>query len=163
MVVAAVAVGLLFRSGGNAAPWPFLIALGGAWATVPDTESISVLLGAALPLALAAVPLGYTRSGTLGGGAAGLLSALVAFSEAGPRSAAAIGAIGSLTMTAFWRNDRLSWLAHLALVGFWSRVAGRASSGPKALVWGLAGTAVILGARALWRYALRRRNHERFR
>ncbi|HJU81969.1 MAG TPA: hypothetical protein VJ796_09505 [Acidimicrobiia bacterium] len=163
IVVATVAVALLFRSGGHVAPWPFLIALGGAWATVPDTESISVLLGAALPLAFAAVPLGYTPIGPFGGGAAGLLSAVVALSEAGSRSAAAVGAIGALTMTAFWRNDRLSWLAHLALVGFWSRVAGRTSSGPQALVWGLAGTAVILGARALWRYSLRRRNPERFR
>lgn len=163
LVVPTVAVALLFRSGGNAAPWPFLIALGGAWATVPDIESISVLLGAALPLAFAAVPLGYTRIGPFGGGAAGLLSAIVVLSEAGSRSAAAIGAIGALTMTTFWRNDLRSWVAHLVLVGFWSRVAGRTSSGAEALVWGLAGTAVILGASALWRYSFGRTNPERFR
>ena len=162
IAVGAAAIGFSFGHYRQDAVWPFVVSLGGAWAAVPDTESISVLLGAALVFALVNRPLSWTRSTWYGGVAAGALSALVALTEAPTRPAAVIGAIGALAVSALWRTQPGAWALHVALVWFWSRVASRSISGIGALTLGLVVTLALVGSFLAWhRFMTKRQGSQR--
>lgn len=151
LVVLAVTTGTLFSDGRKEIPWLFFISIGGAWATVPDTEAISVLLGAALPLAFASYPLAKLTNSWVGGALAGLLSALVIVSEAGGREGAIVGATGAIAVAAVPGEGRLRLVRHLILVAWWSRVAGRSSSGAVAVAMGVGFTVAALACELFWR------------
>ncbi|MGI8516305.1 MAG: hypothetical protein ACR2NT_14480 [Acidimicrobiia bacterium] len=151
VVVLAVTTGALFSDGRKENPWLFFISIGGAWATVPDTEAISVLMGAAFPLAIASYPLSKLTNNWVGGALAGLLGALVVVSEAGGRAGAVVGAAGAIAVAALPGEGSLRLVRHLILVAWWSRVAGRFSSGAAAVAMGVGFTLVALGCELFWR------------
>lgn len=151
VVVLAVTTGALFSEGRKENPWLFFISIGGAWATVPDTEAISVLLGAAFPLAFASYPLAKLTNNWVGGALAGLLGALVIISEGGERVGAVVGATGAIAVAALPGEGSLRLVRHLILVAWWSRVAGRFSSGAVAVAMGVGFTLVALGCEHFWR------------
>lgn len=146
-----LAIGQLFRRGREESAWIFLISLGGAFATVPDTESISVLLGLTLPLAIASEPLRLTSSSSLGGALVGVLSAIVVVTEGVARTGSVIGAAGAMAVAALPGEGRIYLIRHLVLVAVWSRIAGRLPSGLAALAIGLSFTITLLGAEWIWR------------
>ncbi|MGI8517458.1 MAG: hypothetical protein ACR2ME_03815, partial [Acidimicrobiia bacterium] len=151
VVILAVTTGALFSGGRNENPWLFFISIGGAWATVPDTEAISVLMGAAFPLAIASYPLAKLTNNWVGGALAGLLSALVIISEGGERVGAVLGAAGAVAIAALPGEGSLRLVRHLILVAWWSRVAGRFSSGATAVAVGIGFTLVALGCELFWK------------
>lgn len=151
VVVMAGAGAALFRANTGEGAWMFLVSIGGAWATVPDTEAISILLGSAFPLAIAAFPLRFLASGPLGGGLAGLLGALVVISEAGGRGGSVVGAAGALAVAALPGRGRSRFLRHVLLVALWSRIAGRLPSEFSAFAVGTLLTLLVLGSELLWR------------
>ncbi|MCA1735250.1 MAG: hypothetical protein LC739_03795 [Actinobacteria bacterium] len=151
VVVLAVTTGALFSDGRKENPWLFFISIGGAWATVPDTEAISVLMGAAFPLAIASYPFAKLTNNWVGGALAGLLGALVVVSEAGGRAGAVVGAAGAIAVAALPGEGSLRLVRHLILVAWWSRVAGRFSSGAAAVAMGVGFTLVALGCELFWR------------
>lgn len=151
VVVLSAAAGALFADGRKENPWLLFISIGGVWATVPDTEAISILLGAAFPLAFASYPLARLTNSRVGGALAGLLSALVIISEAGGRVGALAGASGAVAVAALPGEGTIRLVRHLVLVAWWSRVAGRFSSGAAAVAMGVGFTLVALGCERFWR------------
>jgi hypothetical protein len=156
IVIVASATANLFgeRRMGNA--WFFLISLGGVWAAVPDTESISFLLGLTALLVFASLPLRWATSSWWGGAIAGGLAAMVLLAGAGQRVGAAIGAAGALAVVALPGADGTTRLVrHLVLVALWSRVVARVQDGLGALALGVGLTLVVIAAEALLRRRLR--------
>jgi hypothetical protein len=81
-------------------PVLFLISVGGVYATVPDTEVVRALVGAAIPLAIVGWPLRAARLGAGGTAAAiGWLLWVAAFEGYG-RPGSIIGAFGALALLA---------------------------------------------------------------
>lgn len=137
-------------------PVLWLIAVAGLYWTVPDTERVRPLIGAALPLAFTGWPLRFSRMGA-GGISAGiaLLTWVAAFEGRG-RPGSIVGAVASLglfvvepigRMLAKGRIASLSrslglgafeWCvvgAQLIVVGYASRVAGFADTGGDAFLF----------------------------
>lgn len=140
-------------------PLPFLISLLGIYATVPDTESVLVLIGVSGPLAIAWRPLGWARPRWAGAAVMTAITALAVVSAGRGRESSIIGALAALAVIGLvacqgWPGPTAALLVHLGLVGWWSRVAGRADSGETALLVGLAMTVPV--AALCWLLARRR-------
>jgi hypothetical protein len=123
-------------------PALYVVTAAGVFAAVPDTEEAAVLLGAAVPPALAAWPLGRARLGPGGAGAAAALLVWVAAVGGRGRQPSIVGAVACLGLLATLPAGR--WLArrwtgrpdravahpvtllvtHMAVVAVASRVAG---------------------------------------
>ncbi len=155
LTIAAVSYGLIKnRSRPELAP-ALALSLAGVWATVPDTEVISVLLG----VTSAMVWLWWPRQllPLRAAGALGIATVAAASGAAGSvgRPGAYVGAFGALAALALlsWPRRSISpwwsFAAHAALVIGWSRVAGLSRSAPTALAIGVGLTAVV-GAATLW-------------
>jgi hypothetical protein len=149
-LVAAAAVALLFGKPRAENPWLFFISLGGVWATVPDTELISLLLGLTVPLAVASLPMRWSTQSWWGGVLAGALAAIVVLLQSGDRAVAAIGATGALAVAALPGRGMPGLLRHLILVMFWSRVAAHQANAWSALALGVGFTILATGAETLW-------------
>jgi hypothetical protein len=168
LVVIAVGGPLISSFDENASPSPLPIVLlaisvGGAWATVPDTEEALVLLGAMLAPTLLAWPLRIARLGPVGAHA--LVAWLLWVTAWGGRGRAGsvIGAAAGLGLLvvaplASWLAHRrgvstsgwagfLLIVSHIALVVFVTRVAGFEQDARAALILALP---AIGGALLLW-------------
>ena len=137
-------------------PILWLLAVAGLYWTVPDTERVRPLIGAAVPLAFTGWPRRFSRMGA-GGISAGIaLFTWVAAFEGRGRPGSIVGAVASLglflvepigRMLAKGRIASLSrsmglgafeWCvigAHGVIVGYASRVVGFSDTGGDALVW----------------------------
>lgn len=137
-----------------------LIIVGGAWVTVPETDMVNVMLGAALPMALVTLPPIRTRSSMAGALAvAGLFAWLMLEGgESRPWTLAAVSAsVALLPMTAvavLAREKRPRYLLTIGAVGLCvaaiTRVADMTQSSQTILMWSIAltafaGLAVVLG------------------
>jgi hypothetical protein len=119
------------------APWLLAVTLAGVYATLPDTEEILVVMGAAAPLIFLGWPFGWARLGSAGSFmTVGLVAWVSAWGGLG-RPAAIIGAVASLGVLLLLplatsalkvplRSANLStmFLIHLGVAGAASRVAG---------------------------------------
>jgi hypothetical protein len=126
-------------------PVLFAVTAAGVFAAVPDTEQAAALLGASIPVGLAAWPLGRARLGPAGAGAATALLVWVAAVGGRGRQPSIVGAVACLGLmvtlpvgpwlAARWPRRSPTWprrvvpvlvpvLAHTALVAVASRVAG---------------------------------------
>lgn len=151
-VVAVIAVTVTVQRGvGPAAtPLPFFISLLGIYVTVPDTETALVLLGVTGPLAVAWRPLGWSRARWIGAAAMAAITTLAVVSGGRGRESSIVGALAALAVIGLlmcrnWPQPTLTpLLIHLVLVGWWSRVAGRADSARAALVLGLGLTVPVV-------------------
>lgn len=156
-VIAVIAVTVTVHRGSGVArtPLPFLISLLGIYATVPDTESILALLGVTGPMAIAWRPLGWAQPRWVGAMVMSFITSLAVVSGGRGRESSIIGAlaamavIGLLSYRAWPRQPAAPLLVHLVLVGWWSRVAGRADSAGAALLLGL-GLTVPVAALCWW-------------
>ncbi len=151
-IIAVLAVTFTVQQGTGAAqtPLPFLISLLGIYATVPDTESILALLGVTGPMAIAWRPLGWARPRWAGATVMTVVTVLAVVSGGRGRESSIIGALAALAvigLLAFrgWPQPTVApLLVHLVLVGWWSRVAGRAESAGAALLLGLGLTVPVV-------------------
>ena len=137
------------------APVLWLLAVAGLYWTVPDTERVRPLIGAAVPLGFTGWPLRLSRMGAGGIGAAVALFAWVAAIEGRGRPGSIVGAVASLGLflvepigrvlakgrvAALSRSLRLGvfeWCvvgSQLLMVGYASRVAGFAETGGRAFL-----------------------------
>jgi hypothetical protein len=144
-VLAVIAVTMSVQRGTGVAqtPLPFLISLLGIYATVPDTETSLALLGVTGPMAIAWRPLGWARPRSIGAAAMAVVTTLAVVSGGRGRESSIVGALavmavmGVLVFNAWPRFILAPLFVHLVLVGWWSRVAGRADSAGAALLLGL--------------------------
>ncbi|MGH8923774.1 MAG: hypothetical protein ACRDWA_03885 [Acidimicrobiia bacterium] len=150
VIVVAGSLAGLFGARRDETPWIGLVSVGGAWATVPDTELISVLLGIAAPFAAGVYPWRILSQSRLGAGMAGALLAIVVILDGGRRSGAVIGAAGAVAVAALPPRDRYWLIRHLVLVAVWARIAGRASTAAGALFLGLGFTLLVVGLDSWW-------------
>ena len=137
-------------------PILWLIAVAGLYWTVPDTERVRPLIGAALPLAFTGWPLRFSRMGAGGVSAAIALFVWVAAFDGYGRPGSIVGAAAALglflvepigRMLAKGRIASLSRSmgigafegcvigAQVLIVGYASRVAGFSDTGGDALIW----------------------------
>jgi hypothetical protein len=151
-------------------PVLYSIAAAGVFAAVPDTEQAATLLGASVPAALAGWPLGHTRLGPAGAGAAAALLVWVSAVGGRGREPAIVGAVACLGLLLALPAGR--WIAarpghrragdrppqlmvaaivvvHLAVVGVASRVAGVSADLAFASAVATAALAVALAASVL--------------
>jgi len=141
-------------------PLPFLISLLGIYATVPDTESILALVGVTGPMALAWRPLDWARPGWSGTVAMSIITSLAVISGGRGRESSIVGGLAAIAIVGLllgrpWPESTVTPLVvHLLLVGWWSRVAGRADGAGVALLVGMSLTVPVL-AMSWW---LTRRN-----
>jgi hypothetical protein len=147
LLVAALVLGGigLLRS---APPYPALSAamvVAGVWATVPDTERITIQLGVTASMLWISWPVGIAKVGRLG---ALLLPVVVCWAGViggVGRDGSVMGALGVVgTLAWFLLPDRLrprngvhGVLFHALLVVVWSRIAGMAESAATAAVLGV--------------------------
>jgi hypothetical protein len=129
------------------------ISVAGVWATVPDTESVAVMVGVTAALAWAWWPAKWATPHLVGALAIGLIAAWVATRAGVGRETGFIGAMGSLGMLgwsalAFPRSmPGLALAGHAVLVAIWSRWAGLSTSSGTAVMIGVAasvGIAIVL-------------------
>ncbi|MEO1063535.1 MAG: hypothetical protein AAFZ07_19130 [Actinomycetota bacterium] len=140
--------------------FPVLLAItvAGTWATVPDTEEATALLGAAIVVALVSVRarLRAERVGTV----LALVAVLATIGFGGvARDGAVVGATVALLSLAAaplverWTSHRAPTLAvvlvHVAVVAVATRIGGVRTAAAPAAVIGLAGLALGIGALAL--------------
>jgi hypothetical protein len=92
------------------APLLVLVALGGQYAALPDTEKPALLVGAALPVGLVGWPLGLARLGTAGAFAVTGAAVWSAEVNGAARPGSIVGAFGTFTFLALaplvWRRAR---------------------------------------------------------
>ena len=163
-------------------PVMWLFTIGAVYSTVPDTELMLVLLGAAIPLALLGLPFRLARLGEGGSAAAVGLLLWVAVHQGWARPGSIVGSVGALALFAtipighrlrVWFRFELGWnrtrralaiLAAQLILAMWaSRIAGMAFGAGEAiirLVPALAagvfvGVALPLGRRRISRSARR--------
>lgn len=161
-------------------PILWLIAVAGVYWTVPDTERMRPLIGAALPLAFTSWPKRWSRMGAGGVGAAAGLLLWVASIEGRGRNGSIVGAAACLGLfvaepigrvltkgriAALSRSMKVGTYeccliaAQLAVVGYASRVAGLVESGGTALAWLIPAFPVSVGIGGLFRASERLRPH----
>jgi len=137
-------------------PILWLISVAGLSGTVPDTERVWPLIGAALPLAFTGWPKRFSRMGAGGMSAALALFVWVAAFEGRGRPGSVVGAVASLGLFVVepigraLAKGRIASLsgsvrlgafeccvvgAQLLIVGYASRVVGFSDTGGDALVW----------------------------
>lgn len=161
-VVAVIAVTVTVPRGVGiaATPLPFVISLLGIYVTVPDTESALVLLGVTGPMAITWRPLGWSQVRWTGALAMAAITTLAVVSGGRGRESSIVGALAALAVIGLlmcrdWPQPTLTPLAvHLVLVGWWSRVAGRADGARAALLLGLGLTVPVMAL--CWWLARRR-------
>lgn len=152
--VVAVTVSIHRGTGVARTPLPFLISIFGIYATVPDTESFLALLGVTAAMAIAWRPLGWAQPKWPGATSMGVITALAVVSGGRGRESSIIGALATLAVIALlayrpWPRPSVApLLVHLVLVGWWSRVAGRADGAGAALLIGLGLTVPVVAL--LW-------------
>lgn len=140
--------------------WATAFSLAGIWATVPDTEIISVQLGVTAMLIWVWHPAGWAKPRVVGAGLFAVLAAWAIIVGGMGRITGAIGGLGalaSLGWTALWVPTSRPWIwmaTHLVAVILWSRWAGLMSRGPVAVVVGL----VISATVAVVGYIVRRQD-----
>jgi hypothetical protein len=92
------------------APLLVLVALGGQYATVPDTEKAALLVGAALPVGLVGWPLGLVRLGTAGAFAVTGAAVWSTVLDGAPRPGSVVGSFGTFTFVVLapivWRRQQ---------------------------------------------------------
>ncbi len=136
-------------------PVLWLVSVIGVYATVPDTELVRPLVGAALPLALVGWPLRLGRLGAGGTAAAVALLVWIGALEGYGRPGSIVGAVGALGLFAVEPVGRALFrrrivplartlpvaafglafvLAHVLMTWYGSRVAGFARTGAGATV-----------------------------
>lgn len=133
----------------------FAVSMLAAWATVPDTEAVSVLVGVTGAMIWSWWPLRFAFPGVLGGGTATATAALATIIGGGRREAAIVGGLGilatlgSLGLLERWFRRASAPLDvgfHIALVTIWF-MAPRVLSGT---VWVFVGAAIasslVIGA-----------------
>jgi hypothetical protein len=151
-VVAVIAVTAAVQQGTGIArtPLPFLISLLGIYATVPDTESVLALLGVTGSMALAWRPFAWAQPRWLGAAAMSIITSLAVVSGGRGRESSIVGALAAMAIMGLllcrpWPESTTAPLVvHLVLVGWWSRVAGRADSAGAALLLGLGLTVPVV-------------------
>ena len=163
-------------------PLLWLVTVIGVYATVPDTELIRPLVGAAVPLALVGFPLRLGRLGGAGAAASvGLLVWVGAFEGYG-RPGSIVGTVAALgifvaePLGRMLLRDRVEPLAksvsergfvaaligaHVLLTWYGTRVAGFARTGSGAVVLLLPAVVVALGIGGWLRVDRRRRSTRR--
>ncbi len=161
-VAAVIAVTAAIRRGTAVArtPLPVLISLLGIYGTVPDTESILVLLGVTGSMALAWRPFAWAQPRWPGAAAISIITSLAVVSGGRGRESSIVGALAAMAVLGLflcrpWPESATAPLVvHLLLVGWWSRVAGRADSAGAALLLGLGLTVPVVAL--CWWLARRR-------
>ncbi|HKY49332.1 MAG TPA: hypothetical protein VJQ79_15270 [Acidimicrobiia bacterium] len=144
-VVAVIAATVSIQRGTGIArtPLPLLISLLGIYATVPDTESILALLGVTVSMAVAWRPFDWARPRWPGAATMSIVICLAVVSGGRGRESSIVGALAAiavmgLLLCRLWPGSPATPLVmHFLLVGWWSRVAGRADSAGAALLLGL--------------------------
>ncbi|HUP17709.1 MAG TPA: hypothetical protein VM848_16890 [Acidimicrobiia bacterium] len=156
-IIAVVAVTVTVHRGTGVArtPLPFLISLLGIYATVPDTESVLALLGVTGPMAIVWRPLLWAQPRWAGGAMMAVVVTLAVMSGGRGRESSIVGALAAMAVMGLvacraWQQPTVfPLLVHLLLVGWWSRVAGRADGAGTALLVGM-GLTVPVGALCWW-------------
>jgi len=100
------------------APVLLLVALGGMYATVPDTDAVRAAIGALVPLTLLACPRAVATLGAAGAYAATAVAIWLAVVEGSARPGAVIGALGCLALligepVGSALVDRVGWCARV--------------------------------------------------
>ncbi len=145
----------------------FCVSVGGIWATVPDTEEITVLLSVSSVLVWSAWPLGRVRIRAIGAALLPMLPVAAGLAGSAGRPTAMIGMLGSMASLVLLRlptPHRSSWLDllfHLAFVLVWSRIAGLAGSLAESIATGAVSTAALLAVKIASRGWLDRHSGER--
>jgi hypothetical protein len=151
-IAAVVSVTITIHRGSGVArtPLPFLVSMLGIYATVPDTETVLALLGVTGLMALAWAPLAWAQPRWPGAAAMAVITTLAVVSGGRGRESSIVGALAAMAVMgvlAFrtWLYPTIApLLVHLVLVGWWSRVAGRADSAGAALLVGLGLTVPVV-------------------
>jgi hypothetical protein len=155
VVCATAAVGLARgKTHSHLAPG-FIVSLLGLWATVPDTEAPSVLLGVTAAMVWSWWPLRFASPRVLGSATAAAAAALSTIIGGGRRDVAVVGglgivaALGSLGLPTRWLGKQSAPIdigLQLALVGVWF-IAARVGAGPlQVFVGGVVASALVLSA-----------------
>lgn len=135
----------------------FVASIIGVWATVPDTETISVLVGVTMAIIWSWWPLKFATPRALGGGAAAALAAWATIAGGGGRGIAVVGGVGIVAMLGVlglmdrWSQRTSAWVvmaAHILLVGVWFTIARAQMTPLAAFAGGMFASGVVLGA--LW-------------
>lgn len=142
------------------AVWATAFSLAGIWATVPDTEVISVQLGVTAVLMWVWHPAGWAIPRVVGAAFFAVLAAWAVIVGGMGRITGVIGGLGALSSlgwTALLVPTSRPWIwmgTHVVAVILWSRWAGLMSRGPMAVVIGL----VISASVAVVGYIVRRQD-----
>lgn len=151
-IAAVISVTITIHRGVGVArtPLPFLISMLGIYATVPDTESVLALLGVTGLMAVAWRPLDWAAPRWPGAAAMVVITTLAVVSGGRGRESSIVGALAAMGVMGLlairtWPYPTIApLLVHLVLVGWWSRVAGRADSAGAALLLGLGLTVPVV-------------------
>jgi hypothetical protein len=162
IVIGTLGLGRLDRVGGAVGAGPVLVAVSvaGVWVTVPETDAVVALLGAAVPFGLLAFPYPLATVGRVFGGP--VVGALVWNTLAGGvgRDGALVGGLASLGLclivpfvdrradmavarSSQWRTLPPLVAVHTALVLYAARIAGQPDSGLAAAVLAAVGIVVV--------------------
>ena len=128
------------------------ISLAGVWATVPETDRISVIVGVTAVMIWVWWPFDISSPRVAGAIIIGVFAAWAVIIGGIPRATAVIGGLGSIA--ALWVTARFvprdrPWIwvgIHFLLVLAWSRWAGLSESVPVALLIGLGASLAAFGA-----------------
>lgn len=149
--VAAAAIGVHFGRDRRGLPLALGLTIGGVWATVPDTESIGILMGVTASLLWIWWPQPRVRIGVLGAFLVPALIMVTALLGGGNRASGlmgGIGVIGALVIFSIGRptTPLIDVGIQLLVVLGWSRWAGLSDSAPAAFTIGVLVT--VLGVAA---------------
>jgi hypothetical protein len=155
VVCAVAAVGLARGKAHSHLATGFIVSLLGLWATVPDTEAPSVLLGVTAAMVWSWWPLRFASPRVLGSATAAAAVALSAIIGSGRRDVAVVGGLGivavlgSLGLPTRWLGKPSAPIdigLQIALIGVWF-IAARVWSGPvEVFASGAIASALVLAA-----------------
>lgn len=160
--VAAAAVGIYFGRDRRGLPLAIGLTIGGVWATVPDTESIGILMGVTAASLWIWWPRPIIRIGTLGAvlvPALIMTTALLGGANRASGLMGGIGVIGALLIFSIGRptNATIDVGIQLLVVLGWSRWAGLSGSAPLAFSIGVFVTVLGVAAKLTAPLLLERR------
>lgn len=159
--IAAAAIGISLARDRKGLPLAVGLTVGAVWSTVPDTESISLLMGVTASLLWIWWPRSRIEIGTLGAVLVPALIMATALLGGAPRPSGlmgSIGVIGALLVFSIGRpaNVVIDVVIHVLVVLGWSRVAGLSGSAQAAFAIGVVVTVLGVAAKLLAPLALDR-------